>query len=458
MTDAFLAAAGALASTEVEPRYLSGSRYGAGQAPAVLRPTTPDDVATLLRLSSTQGVALLVQGAHTGLVQAATPQGQVVLSTERLRGVFELDALDRTLRVSSGFRLSDVNQRLAAHGLQVPIDLGADPCIGGMLAHNTGGTRMQRYGDVRANTLGLEVVLPSGECLRLGRGLLKDNSALAWQHLFIGSSGCLGVITEATLRLHPLPAQSASALLAPANLEAVWPLYQRLMGAFGGLVSAFEGLSANALAAAVAVRGGAAPLARVPPYALLLELSTELAPDRLDLRALLHAELEAAFDTGQLLDAALDKDEALWSLRHAVSEGLREQGAVLGFDISLPRRTLWAFRAEASAWLAQAYPLARVCDFGHLGDGGQHFNLVWPKGAPALSNQALQDLRDGVYERVLAHGGSFSAEHGLGPLVQAVYHRHAPAGVQNLSAWLQDALCPGKNLGCFRLGPPGQTE
>lgn len=455
--EAFLAAAGPLASAEVEPRYLSGARYGAGAAAALLKPAGAAQAAELLALASKHQVALVLQGAHTGLVKAATPQGQVLLSTERLREVFELDPLDRTLRVSAGFKLSEVNQRLAEHGLQFAIDLSADPSIGGMLAHNTGGTRMLRYGDVRANTLGLEVALADGQLLRLGHGLAKDNSALALQQLFIGASGGLGLITEATLRLAPLPKQAAVALVAPASLEAVWPLYQRWMNEFGVLVSAFEGLSAHALDAAIHVQGGASPFgacsaAELPPYSLLIELSSELPQAQLNLRELLHTALEAAFESGEVVDAALDNDEGLWGLRHAVSEGLREQGAVIGFDISLPRRAVWAFREQATAWLAEHFAPAKVCDFGHLGDGGQHFNLVWPKSAPALSAEEGARLRAGIYALVMAHGGSFSAEHGLGPLLQSTYDAHTATGVKALSAAVAGVLNPQGLLGQFRFG------
>jgi len=451
--EAFLAAAGPLASAEVEPRYLSGARYGAGAAAALLKPATAAQAAELLRLATEHGVPLVLQGAHTGLVKAATPQGQVLFSTERLREVFEFDPLDRTLRVSSGFKLSEVNQRLAEHGLQFPIDLSADPSIGGMLAHNTGGTRMLRYGDVRANTLGLEVALADGRLVRLGHGLAKDNSALALQQLFIGAAGGLGLITEATLRLAPLPKQAAVALVAPASLEAVWPLYQRWMNEFGVLVSAFEGLSAHALEAAIHVQGGASPFAaELPPYSLLIELSSELPQAQLNLRELLHTALEAAFESGEVVDAALDNDEGLWGLRHAVSEGLREQGAVIGFDISLPRRAVWAFREQATAWLAEHFAPAKVCDFGHLGDGGQHFNLVWPKAAAVLSAEDGARLRAGIYALVMAHGGSFSAEHGLGPLLQSTYDAHTSEGVKNLSASLAELLNPQGLLGQFRFG------
>lgn len=449
--DGFLQAAGARANTEVEPRHLSGARYGAGHAAALLKPATAAQAAELLQLAQAHQVPLVLQGAHTGLVKAGTPAGQVLLSTERLREVFEFDPLDRTLRVSAGFKLSEVNQRLGEHGLQFPIDLSADPSIGGMLAHNTGGTRMLRYGDVRANTLGLEVALADGQLLRLGKGLAKDNSALALQHLFIGASGGLGLITEATLKLAPLPKQSAVALVAPASLDAVWPLYQRWTAEFGQLISAFEGLSANALEAAIHVQGGASPFAtELPPYSLLIELSADLPPAQLSLRELLHTALEAAFESGEVVDAALDKDEALWALRHAVSEGLREQGAVIGFDISLPRCKVWAFREQASAFLAAHFAPAKVCDFGHLGDGGQHFNLVWPKSVPALSAEDGLRLRDGIYALVAAHGGSFSAEHGLGPLLQRTYAAHTAAGVRQVSGALEAVLNPAGLLGQFR--------
>ncbi|MBK3018614.1 FAD-binding oxidoreductase, partial [Klebsiella pneumoniae] len=111
-----------------------------------------------MALAAEHGARVIAQGAHTGLVRAGTPTDasrDLLLSTERLKQVFELDLLDRTVRLSAGFRLSELNERLAEHGLWFPVDLSADPSIGGMLAHNTGGTRMLRYGDVRANTLGL---------------------------------------------------------------------------------------------------------------------------------------------------------------------------------------------------------------------------------------------------------------------------------------------------------------
>lgn len=452
MLSAFLeraAATGAevVPGAAIEPRFLQGARYAAGRAAALLRPATAAQAARLLQLAVEAGQPIVLQGAHTGLVQAATPAGEVVLSTDRLRGVFDVDPLDRVLRVSSGFRLSEVNRRLAGHELCFPIDLGADPSIGGMVSHNTGGTRMLRYGDVRASTLALEVALADGCLLRLGRGLAKDNAQLALQHLFVGASGCLGLVTEVTLRVQPVPRQSAVALVAPVATDAVWPLYSRWSSEFGALLSAFEGISRPALEAARLVRGGPAPFAALPDYALLVELSSELSPRRLDVGALLAEALETAFESGQVTDAAFGTD--LWGLRHAIGEGLRSRGQVIGFDISLPRARLWAFRQQAIEWLAGEFPQVELCDFGHLGDGGQHFNLVWPSDVGTPPAAAIARLRAGVYALVERYAGSFSAEHGLGPLLQKTYEDYTTPDVRRLSRQVKALLDPGGVLGRF---------
>ncbi len=464
MREAFLAAARAICGAEfvvdgaaIEPRYLQPARYAPGRALALVRPATQDELSRLLALAAESGLAVVPQGAHTGLVRAATPsdgERHLLLSTERLREHFDFDPLDRTLRVSAGYKLSEVNERLADHGLQFAIDLSADPSIGGMLAHNTGGTRMLRHGDVRANVLGVEVVLADGTPLRLGRGLQKDNSALPLQQLFVGSSGSLGLICAATLRLQPLARQRAVALVAPASLDAVMPLYQRVMsGELAGLVSAFEGLSRAAFEAGL---HGEDPgrwfEGQLPDYALLIELASELPATTLDLQDLLQQWLETEFESGAVVDAVLGADEACWSLRHRISEGLRAQGSVIGFDIALPRRHFMGFRAQASGWLAREFAPARVADFGHLGDGGLHFNLVWPSGEAALSDAEMARLRRGIYTLVTELGGSLSAEHGVGPQIQAYYQAFSDPALLALSGRLQSLFDPRRRLGLVDWG------
>lgn len=445
-----------LPGSAIEPRYLEPARYAPGRAAALLRPGSAQEAALLLPLCAAHGLRVVPQGAHTGLVRAGTPddaEREVLLSTERLREVFEFDAWDRSLRVSAGFRLSEINERLAPHGLMLPIDLSADPSVGGLVSHNTGGTRMLRYGDVRANTLALRVALADGRIVQLGQGLQKDNAQLALHQLFIGASGALGLVLEASFRLAAVPRQQAVAMIAPRSLDDVFPFYQRVMARYPGLVSAFEAISREAFSAALDGPGEAQRWfgGQLPDYALLLELSSELASEQLDLQALLQQLLEEEFGEA-VVDAVLGADADCWHLRHHISEGLRRQGKVVGFDLSFPRRQFMAFREAGRAWLATQFPAARLADFGHLGDGGLHFNLVWPRELP-LDEAAL---RDGLYALVRAYGGSISAEHGVGPQLQQAYWQHSDPAVLALCGGLQRSLDPQALLAHTQWGPASQ--
>ena len=439
----------------IEPRFLEAARYGRGAARALVRPATDEQVARLLALAGECDVRLIPQGAHTGLVQGATPQDaqrDVILATDRLRATFDLDPLDATLRVSAGFQLGEINSRLRDHGLQFPVDLSADPSIGGMLATNTGGTRMMRYGDVRANTLGLTVALahPAGELLRFGPALPKNNASIDAKHLFIGTGGAFGVIVEAVLRLHRLPRQRAVVMVALKSIDALWPFYQSASTAFGDSISAFEGISGLALELALRhFHGLRAPFASGPPaHAVLLELSSAFGPNDLHLEHVLSSFLETALEREHIVDAVVGNGEALWDIRHCISEGLRAHGDVLGLDLSFPRRAYTNFYAEACAWLSTWNRAVQVADFGHLGDGGVHFNLIWPHGA--LSSAQKQELRTQLYELAAANEGCFSAEHGVGPHVQSAYEAHTPRDQLALARRLAGALAPAGEIGTMR--------
>jgi FAD/FMN-containing dehydrogenase len=443
------------ADEEIEPRFLEAARYGRGAARAVVRPASAEQVARLLALAADCDVRLIPQGAHTGLVQAATPddaQRDVVLATERLRQTFDLDPLDATLRVSAGFRLGEINERLREHGLQFAIDLSADPSVGGMVATNTGGTRMMFYGDVRANTLALTVALahPSGELLRFEPALQKNNAGIDTKHLFIGTGGAFGVVVEAVFRLHRLPRQQAVAMVALESVDALWPFYERACAAFGDSISAFEGISGLALELALRHRQGLrAPFESGPPaHAVLLELSSAFGPNELELEHALSDFLESAMERQHIVDAVVGNGEALWDIRHRISEGLRAHGEVMGLDLSFPRRAYAGFCAEARAWLAQWNAAVQVADFGHLGDGGVHFNLVWRRGT--LTTAQTRELRARLYELVVLHGGCFSAEHGVGPHVQAAYEAHTAPAQLALARRLAGAFAPYGELGLMR--------
>ncbi|TAJ72672.1 MAG: FAD-binding oxidoreductase [Phenylobacterium sp.] len=432
--------------------YERGYRYGAGRALAVLRPASIEATAAAVRFAARHGLRLVPQGANTGLVGASTPSpggDQLVLSLERLRRIETLNVADRTATVQAGVRLSALNGAAAASGLWLPIDLGADPTIGGMVGTNTGGTRQLRYGGMRRRVLGLEALLADGTLVSDMRGLRKDNSGVDLKQLFVGTGGSLGIVTRAIVELAPVLRRTATALVAPTDITAIPALLQALEGRVGPLLTAFEGLSREALAAALKHNPGlASPFAPdiLPPYVVLVELgATEADRDVEEVLVGLLAELSDG-PAPLVADARVGAPERIWDLRHAISDSLRREGHVIAFDVSVIRSRLPAFRAVVVEELARAFPMLRVCDFGHWGDGGLHLNLVWPAPQADLEDTERR-VRERVYAVVEAHGGSFSAEHGLGPVNLNVYRRYTPAPNRQLSACIKALLDPHSRLG-----------
>jgi FAD/FMN-containing dehydrogenase len=438
--------------------YETPARYAKGVAAAIVRPATTAEVSAVIGYCVREGLVFVPQGANTGLAEGSTPDasGQhLVLSLERLVDTLDIDTADRTATVSAGVRLSTLNAALEPHGLFLPIDLGADPSLGGMAATNTGGARFLRYGDMRRHVLGLEVVLPdaAGTVLTLSHGLRKDNAAIALRQLFVGGCGAFGVITKVTVEVHHRPRQTAAALLIPRDIDAVLPLLCAFEAQAGTMLTAFEGMSRAAMERAIAhVPAIPSPFANgIPDYAVLVELTRAWSPREgeasLDetLQEIAGQLLE--HDDAHLADALFGPTTRMWALRHALSEGLRASGPVLGLDLSFRRRDLARFRTEALAMLATDFPGYVLCDFGHVADGGTHFNLVGPTDP---------DRRAALREAVLTlaidgYAASFSGEHGLGRAVQDAYDRFTPRAVQDYSAAV--AAVFGRGSASIRLAP-----
>lgn len=459
---------GLLLAPEDKLRYEVAARYGHGRAAAVVRPADTEQVSAVLRHCVRRRLPYTPQSANTGLVLGSTPDDsgrQIVLSLDRLRAPPHIDLGDRTATVTAGVRLSALNAALEPHNLFLPIDVSSDPMIGGMVATNTGGARFLRYGDMRRHVLGLEVVLPdeAGTVLKLSQGLRKDNANLNLRHLFIGSCGAFGIITAATLEVHPRPRQSAVALLIPRDEDAVLDLLTAFEAEAGEFLTAFEGMSEPAMRHAIAhVPGLRDPFPEgLPAYAILVELTSTSAarsgaPNLDDMLETLVTQL-AERQSAPLLDARFGPPERFWALRHSLSEGLRAAGEVVGFDLSLRRSEVMPFRRVAIAQLAAIFPEYEVCDFGHIADGGVHFNLV-RRGGSDYDAARASALRDRVLElAVRDFGASFSGEHGIGRANQAAYDQFTPAPVQRYSAAIA-AIFARMPAAAVRFGPRPRGE
>ena len=437
---------GDLSAWEVDWR----GRYR-GRALAVVQPGNTAEVAAVVRACAAAGVGIVAQGGNTGLVGASVPDAsgtQVLLSLRRMNLIRTIDAANMTLTAEAGCVLQTAQEAAAAQGLLFPLSLAAEgSCtLGGNLATNAGGTQVLRFGNARDLCLGLQVVTATGEVWDGLSGLRKDNTGYSLRDLFIGSEGTLGIITAATLKLYPQPAAAMTALAALPSLEAAVSLLQLAQSRLGPALTAFEVMNAFSLS----LVGSHFPQLKQPltasPWMVLLEQSD--TEGEAHARALFEGLLEAALAARHITDAAvaesLEQSNALWHLRESIPMAQAQEGLNIKHDISLPISRIAAFVASTDAALARAYPGVRMVDFGHLGDGNLHYNVQAPQGVePAdFLRRCEVQVNALVYDAVAAHGGSISAEHGIGSLKREALVRHkSPVALQLMRA-VKQALDP----------------
>ncbi|MBM3388022.1 MAG: FAD-binding oxidoreductase [Betaproteobacteria bacterium] len=434
-------------------------RRSHGRARAVVRPADAQQVARVVQVCAQHRVSLVPQGGHTGLVGGGTPDEtgtQIVLSTQRLNHIREVDADNLTMTVEAGCILQTVQAAAAELGLLFPLSLAAEgSCtIGGNLSTNAGGTQVLRYGNARSLCLGLEVVTAEGCLLNGLSGLHKDNTGYDLRDLYIGSEGTLGVITAATLKLFPQPAAVMTALAScasPSHAVALLRLARARLGATLTGLELMNRLSRELVAQHLPQI--AQPLCsgqQMPAWSVLLEQSDDQGPEQAQGR--LEDLMSLALQDGLIEDVAVAKNLAesrsLWHLREAIPLAQAEEGLNIKHDISLPVSRIPAFIAETDAALEQAHPGCRLVNFGHLGDGNLHYNVQAPPTVAASDflRQHEPAINTLVYDAVQRHQGSISAEHGIGRLKRdELAHRKDPVAL-SLMKRLKAALDPEGTL------------
>ena len=423
-----------------------------GQALALVRPRTTEEVSAVAAECNRAGVPLVVHSGNTGLVGGGVPFGGVVLSTERLDRVRELDAVNATITVEAVCILKSVNDAANAADLTFPLSLPSEgSCrIGGNLGTNAGGTGVLRYGNARDLVLGLEVVLADGRVWNGLKGLRKDNSGYDLKHLFVGSEGTLGIITAAVLKLFPKPHAKTTAFIACATARSALDAFARLRQGAGDTLTAFELLPRFAIDIVMKHgRGAVRPLAGDHAWYALVELSS---PDReADLQGRLETVLGDAIEGGLVEDATIGASEAqnqaLWHLREALSEAQGAEGGSIKHDVSVPVSRVADFIETASAACEAAMPGVRVLPFGHVGDGNIHFNLAQPLGMDrAAFLGEWERFNRIVHDIVASMNGSIAAEHGIGLIKRDELTRYKDPVALELMRTLKQALDPANIL------------
>ncbi|CAM5774154.1 oxidoreductase [Labrys miyagiensis] len=421
--ESHLAAFDPVTDPDQAERYLTDwPRDAHGRARAILRPRNVEEVAAIVRLCAAEGIPVVPQGGHTGLVEGAVPSGEgreVIVSLERLNRIRDVDAINFSMTVEAGCILANLHAVAAGHDRLFPLSLGAQgSCqIGGNIATNAGGINVLRYGMTRNLVLGVEVVLPDGRIWNGLRKLHKNNTGYDLKQLFIGSEGTLGIVTAVSLRLFPKPTQVETAFLAVESPAAAVELYGLARRDLSDLLSAFEIIPRFGLELAQeATPDLRDPLTTSASHYVLMEAS---ASGLVDLATLMQLFLEGAMEAGHVLDGTIAANTAqarlLWRFREDLVEGQAKRGRHLRTDVSVPISSIADFLARTDAALAAAEPNAIPVAYGHVGDGNIHYNVLPPPDMAEADKPAfLKRCEKAIYACLAEFGGSISAEHGIG--------------------------------------------
>ncbi|HLB43812.1 MAG TPA: FAD-binding oxidoreductase [Candidatus Limnocylindrales bacterium] len=418
------------------------SRRWHGDALAVVRPASADQVAAVVRACAAAGVAIIPQGGNTGLVGGSVPRShaarpQVIVSTLRLRDVEPVDLLAGEVTVGAGATLGALQAHVRPAGFGFGVDLGArdSATVGGMVATNAGGIHVLRYGPMRMQLVGIEAVLADGSIVRRLPGMLKDNTGYHLPSLLAGSEGTLAIITRVRLRLVPLLPRRAVALLALDDTATAVTLAGALRSSLPSLAAA-ELFFDEGLALVLRRGGGERPFREEHPAYLLLEVES-----RVDPTDDLAAAIDAAGDVVRHAVLASDGPgrERLWHLREGHTEAINAEGVPHKLDVALPLDRLAEFVDRVRAAVEEAAPGAACYLYGHVCDGNLHIGVIGPPAEDEAVDAAILRL-------TIEMGGTISAEHGVG--VAKVDWLEADRGTADVAAMraIKRALDPGRIL------------
>ncbi len=427
-----------------------------GDTPLVLKPVSVEEVSQILKLASETGVAIVPQGGNTGHVAGQIPRtgaADIVLSLERLNRIRDIDPVGNVIVADAGCILADIQTAAEAHNRLFPLSLGSEgSCrIGGNLSTNAGGTAVLAYGNMRQLCLGLEVVLPTGEIWDGLRRLKKDNTGYDLRDLFIGAEGTLGVITGAVLKLFPQPLGHQVGFAGLRKVGDALSLFDKASSLCGPALTGFELMPRLGVEfTAKHIPGVRDPLDKVHAWYVLIDISTSDSAETAERRwaNCWRRRFQTASWKMQWWPPTRPSAGASGTCAKACHRR-RSQRAARSSTMSRCR-----YRASRPSWRRRmrqcmaAIPGARICAFGHMGDGNIHYNISQPVGADKdVFISRWREINAIVHGIVTKYNGSISAEHGIGQLkrdelaevrspveidlMQRIKHAFDPAGIMN---------------------------
>lgn len=433
-----------------DPRYLEeprGNLHAHGTLVAL--PRSAQEVSTILRLAGDRRVPVVPYGGGTGLVGGQIMAGDLrplIVSLERMNAIRAVHPDENVLICEAGTILADVQQAASDANRLFPLSLAAEGSarIGGNLATNAGGTGVLRYGNTRDLCLGLEAVLADGQIWHGLKRLRKDNTGYDLRNLLIGSEGTLGIITAASLKLFAKPSELGTAVLVVPSPEAALSLLAMARDVLGDMVSAFELINGQGLAFLSEVLPDVRQPFHTPPqWSVLIEVGVVQGMSaQATLEGLFERALEAGLVSDGVIAQSAAQSDAFWSVREHIPQANKMVGAIMSSDISVPLGAIAAFIKHAHERIG-AMGDFRINCFGHVGDGNLHYNVFPVLGRTKQDHAGEREtLQSAIHDLVHAHGGSFSAEHGVGRLKVGDLERYGdPAKLSAMRA-IKSALDP----------------
>lgn len=384
---------------------------------AIVFPRDTADVVAVVECARRCQFALVPSGGRTGLSGGAcAANGEVVVSMDKMNTISPVNLMDRTVTAGAGAITQNIQQAARDADLFYPVDFASSGSsqIGGNIATNAGGINVIRYGMTREWVAGLTVVTGKGEVLELNKGLMKNNTGLDFRHLFIGSEGILGFITEATLKLTAPPKDPTVLVLGLSDMSAIMAVLDRIQSTTPLL--AYEFFSELAVSKVVDHAGVARAFETRTPFYALVEFERE--NDMTD--AHVFEAVEQCMDEGWVIDAVMSQSvaqaRALWRLREDISETISKWTPYKN-DISSTVSKVPELLAAVDDVVHKNYPDWEVVWYGHIGDGNLHLNILKPENLQIEEfKERCNEVSTDIFDAIKTLGGSVSAEHGVGTL------------------------------------------
>jgi len=384
---------------------------------AVVLPRSIGQVQAIVQLARRRGIALVPSGGRTGLSGGAVAaSGELVVALDKLNWIEDFDPVDRSVRCGAGVVTERLQGYAAEQGLFYPVDFASTGSsqIGGNISTNAGGIKVIRYGMTRDWVAGLKLVTGTGELLDLNRGLIKNNAGYDLRHLVIGAEGTLGIVVEATLRLTRPPADPLVLVLGAPDMGAIMKILERFQRAVE--LSAFEFFSESALEKVTVQQGLSRPFDTRSNFYALIELEGGTAGIDETAMALFEECVQAGWVEDGTMSQSLAQAQNLWRLREDISETIARWTPYKN-DLSSTVSRAPRFLADVDAVVAREYPDFEILWYGHIGDGNLHLNVLKPDELALEEFQTrCARVSEKIFEVVRRHGGSISAEHGVGLL------------------------------------------